>query len=185
MRQGKRLHAGRILPVVLLALCTLLLPRMMLWADTVEEYTAKAALTFNFARYTDWPASAVATSPEVLRVCVKGGDTVITAFKGVGGRRIGKRHIRVNALRRGDDPGNCDVIFVDSRDRRSISLLLARVRDLPVLTIGEIPGFADYGGIINIFRSGDKFRFEVSLKAAKRTNLVISSRLLRLAKVID
>jgi len=54
-----------------------------------------------------------------------------------------------------------------------------------VLTVGEIPDFADYGGIINLYRSGDKFRFEVNLKAARRANLIISSSMLRLARIIE
>ncbi len=154
-------------------------------AESVEEYTAKAALAFHFARYTDWPEVPGAAMPEALRVCVVGEKTLVEAFQRIGGRRVGDRHIQVEALRRGDEPGNCQLIYIDSRDRRSISPLLASVRDLPILTIGEIPGFTDYGGIINLYRSGDKLRFEVSLKAAKRANLAISSRLLRLARVLE
>ena len=154
-------------------------------SDSVEEYAAKAALTFNFARYTDWPESAIAASPDALRVCVLDDDSVARSFQGISGRRVGERRIKVNVLRSRDKPGSCDLIFINSRDRNKIALLFSDIRNLPVLTIGEIPDFTDYGGIINLYRSDDKIRFEVNLAAARQANLVISSRLLRLARVIE
>jgi hypothetical protein len=154
-------------------------------ADTLEEYSAKAALAFNFARYTDWPESTLARSPDTLHFCVAGDLALIEAFQALSGKRIGERHVRVNELGARDNAGTCDLIFIDHRDRRRIAHLLSQVRDRPVLTIGEVPGFADYGGIINLYRSEGRFRFEVSPAAARRANLAISSRLLRLARIVE
>lgn len=169
----------------MLAVLLMLLMPPVARSDSVEEYTAKAALTFNFARYTDWPESAIAASPDALRVCVLGDDSLARSFQGISGRRIGERRIKVNVLHSRDKPGSCDLIFINSRDRNKIALLFSYIRNLPILTIGEIPDFADYGGIINLYRSDDKIRFEVNLAAARQANLVISSRLLRLARVIE
>jgi len=176
-------HAGR-LRVWLLVLGLLVVPDS-LWADSVQEFAAKAALTFNFARYTDWAETALEDSPDILRVCVVGDESLVEAFQAISGRQVGARYIRVSVLARRDKPGDCDLIFIEGRDRVRIPLLLSSVRDKPVLTIGEIPDFIDYGGIIKLYRLDGKIRFEISLKAAKRANLVISSRLLRLAKVVE
>lgn len=154
-------------------------------AESIEEYTAKAALTFNFARYTDWPSDAMETSPDILRVCVEGEDALVEAFHKINGRRVGDRHIGVGGLKRRDDTGDCDLLFIGGRDRRTISSLLAGVRHRPVLTIAEIPDFSAYGGIINLYRADGKIRFKISMQAVKQANLTISSRLLRFAKIID
>lgn len=175
-------QANNLLATLLVVLGTLF-PLRVLSSNAVEEYVAKAALTFNFARYTEWPAAAVANSPAILRVCVVGDDAVVAAFQAINGKPVGQRQIRVSALHKLDKPGGCDVIFVNIRDRRKVSLLLGSVHDHPILTIGELPDFTDYGGIINLYRSAKKIRFEINLAAASKANLAISSRLLRLAKV--
>ena len=76
------------------------------------------------------------------------------------------------------------LLFIGSSDRQRVNRLLAGVRDRPVLTIAELPGFTDFGGIINLYRADDRLRFEVNLGAAKRAGLAISSRLLRLARIV-
>ena len=59
--------------------------------------------------------------------------------------------------------------------------LLARVRDLPVLTIGDEIDFCLIGGIINLQVIDGRVRFEISLTQARRANLKIDTQLLRLA----
>ena len=58
------------------------------------------------------------------------------------------------------------------------------LKGAPVLTIGETPGFARNGGIINLILEDNKVRFEVNVQAAKDADLNISSRLLALARII-
>ena len=50
--------------------------------------------------------------------------------------------------------------------------------------MGETKGFAERGGIINLAREENKFRFEVNVHAAAQTRLKISSKLLNLARIV-
>jgi hypothetical protein len=59
------------------------------------------------------------------------------------------------------------------------------LKGVPVLTIGETPGFARNGGIINLILEDNKVRFEVNVAAAKEAELNISSRLLALARIVQ
>jgi hypothetical protein len=59
------------------------------------------------------------------------------------------------------------------------------VRGLPILTVGDMPGFAKSGGIINLVLEDNRMRFEVNVKAAKDADLNISSRLLALARIVQ
>jgi hypothetical protein len=54
----------------------------------------------------------------------------------------------------------------------------------PTLTIGEIPGFSEWGGVIELVLEENKFRFEINAGAARRGGLKISSRLLQLARSV-
>ena len=51
--------------------------------------------------------------------------------------------------------------------------------------MGESPGFASGGGGINFFIEGKRMRFEINPEATKRANLRVSSKLLRLARVVE
>ncbi|HEU5335061.1 MAG TPA: YfiR family protein, partial [Terriglobales bacterium] len=55
----------------------------------------------------------------------------------------------------------------------------------PVLTVGDSGDFLPLGGVINFVVEQDRVRFEISLAAAQRQRLKISSKLLAVARVVD
>jgi hypothetical protein len=77
------------------------------------------------------------------------------------------------------------MIFVRAGDRKLAGRLLSDLRGSSTLTVGEIKGFADLGGVINLVVEENKLRFEINLRAARQTRLKISSKLLALAKIVD
>jgi hypothetical protein len=72
----------------------------------------------------------------------------------------------------------CDVLFLHGGAVRPV---LDRVRSRPVLTVSDAPGFLDEGGIIQLVRTDNRLGFNISLPAAERAGLRLSSHLLRLA----
>jgi hypothetical protein len=54
-----------------------------------------------------------------------------------------------------------------------------------VLLVGDSVAFVQQGGCIGFFVEENKVRFAISRDAAKQQHLTISSKLLKLAKVID
>ena len=59
--------------------------------------------------------------------------------------------------------------------------LVAGLRDAPVLTISDVEGFTQLGGIAQFFFEHGQLRFNVHAESARRARLQISSRLLALA----
>ncbi len=53
------------------------------------------------------------------------------------------------------------------------------------MTVGDVKGFAQLGGIINFIIVKNKVRFEINMKAAEEAGLKISSKLLRLARIVQ
>ncbi len=82
-------------------------------------------------------------------------------------------------------PKECQILYVSSSAMPHLSEAIQVVRGLPVLTIGEMPGFAKSGGMINFVLEDNRVRFEVNVKAAKDADLNISSRLLALARIVQ
>jgi hypothetical protein len=150
------------------------------------EYEIKAAFLYNFAAFVEWPSSAFPDRESPFLVGVVGRDpfssTLEEAFRGkeVGGRLVAvKRASDVKSL------GACHLVFIPASERESTPRILESLKGTPTLTVGETGGFAAMGGCVGFFAEGRKVRFEISLPAMKRADLKVSSKLLRLARVIE
>jgi len=76
------------------------------------------------------------------------------------------------------------ILFVPNAETKKFPQYYDVIKKTPVLTIGESGQFLDAGGIINLLIEDDQLRFEIHPEAAEAGNLVISSRVMRLAKTI-
>ncbi len=102
--------------------------------------------------------------------------------------RIGARGFVVRRLKWGGDLKDlkeCKILFVGSSERAHIDELMQIVKTLPILTVGETPGFAERGGVIRFVLEDNRVRFEINVDAAHEADLTISSRLLTLARIIQ
>ncbi len=164
---------------VLLALLALA-AAPVLAAEAVSEQAIRAALVFNFIKFTEWPATG--TGEPHLRLCVATRDAAqVAAMEELGERQVrGQRLVVVRFA----PQESCGVIYVDSSQRwREI---LDKHTPGHTLSIGTYPGFAAEGGMVEIALQESGTRFDINLAAAKRAGLRIYPQLLRLARrVLD
>jgi hypothetical protein len=59
--------------------------------------------------------------------------------------------------------------------------VLGQIDRKPILTVGESEFFLQNGGMIRLFRAGDRLRFQINAGAAQQRGLKVSSQLLSLA----
>jgi len=76
------------------------------------------------------------------------------------------------------------MMFIAESEERRIPELLRVVKGSPVLTVGDVDGFAEAGGMIGLINADNRVQFEINNEAAQRANLKISSQLLRLARLV-
>jgi uncharacterized protein DUF4154 len=103
-------------------------------------------------------------------------------------KKIGARGFVVKRLKRGNDAKalrDCKILFVSASEKAHMDEVVQIVKGLPILTVGETPGFAERGGIIRFTVEDNRVRFEVNLEAAHQAELTISSRLLTLARIVQ
>jgi len=151
-----------------------------------EEYKIKAALVYNFARFTEWPEASFEETEGAIRIVYYGDESLREAFASVAGRTIGDRPIEVTHAARPADVGDCHLLFLARTEREDWQQVLAAVDGNPVLTVGEMNGFLESGGVVNLHTRRSKLRFQVNLDRAREQDLRLSSQLLVLAsKVID
>lgn len=171
---------------LLTALVLALLPANTLPAQEVEEYAIKAAFTFNFIRFTQWPDTTFKTDSDSFQLCFTGNSRVAREFNTLHEKTTGTRAILVRELTSPDQFQECDIIFISQDTDPSLSReILLKTKGLPVLTIGETKGFTTQGGVINFFSKQDRLQFEINPQAAKNQGLTLSSRLLNLAVIVE
>jgi hypothetical protein len=166
-------------------LCGLLLIAPSVFPDTGStgsEYEQKAEFICNFAKFVRWPGDEGEARP--LQICILGKDPFGPALRMVADRTVRGRAVsfRVCPDIRGTE--NCHIVFVSASEKERVTAILTAFRPRPVLTVGDRPGFAVNGGMINLVHTGEQLRFEINTDAALQSGLHISSQLLKLARIV-
>ncbi|HEV2105009.1 MAG TPA: YfiR family protein [Candidatus Eisenbacteria bacterium] len=150
------------------------------------EYEVKAALLYNFGVFTEWPASAFEGPASPFVVGVVGDNPFGDALAHtLAGKRIGAHPVALRLFRRPEDVSDCHILFVAASERSRLDRVRAALGDAPTLTVGDMDGFADGPGMIGLSLEGGRVRMAVNRANVARAHLVISSRLLALARIVD
>jgi hypothetical protein len=78
---------------------------------------------------------------------------------------------------------SCDILFISSSEKDRLPSIMTAIKDLPILTVGEVEGFTQAGGIINFVFVNNKIRFEINPDVANQVGIHISAQLLQLARI--
>lgn len=150
-----------------------------------REYQIKAVFLYNFVQFVEWPERAFADAGAPLRIGVLGEDPFGPALdEAVRGETVRARRLEVKRGRRLADLDDCQLVFFSRTEAWQVSAHLDRLRDHPVLTVGDSADFARRGGVIAFYPEGKKVRFEINAARARRLGLKLSSELLELGRVV-
>ncbi|MCX6632258.1 MAG: YfiR family protein [Candidatus Solibacter sp.] len=146
------------------------------------EYEVKAAFLYKFASFVEWPE---ATRDEPLGICVVGKDPFGGALERVvEGKTIGGREFVVRRLKAWQAGEPCHILFVAASEKQRLRPLLGQMRHEAILTVGDVPGFCEIGGAINLSVVESRVKLEINLDATARSGLQVSSKLLSLARIV-
>jgi len=150
-----------------------------------REHEIKAAFLLNFARYTEWPRNAFESDDAPFTIAVVGKDPFGADLDAMlKDKRVAGRPIRVVRFEKAADVRPCHLVFVARSERDSLSAVVDAAKDRPSLVVGETDGFIGKGGAVNFYLEGDKVRIEVGPDVVERHGLRMSSKLLRLARIV-
>lgn len=83
-----------------------------------------------------------------------------------------------------DNLAGCHVLFLGRSESPRLREILRHLQGANVLTVSEAERFALDGGVMGLTLDQNMVRFEVNVDAASRSRLAISSKILKLGKVI-
>jgi len=180
-------HRVKNLAALLVALSIFMaLPSERAMAREVDEYAVKAAFVLNFVRFTLWPENQFTKDTDSYRLCFMGNTNVAKEFAAINGKKNGERNIYVHDLSSGEEYSKCDIVFISRKTDPEVSKqIISKTKGKPVLIIGETKEFIKQGGVINFFSKGNRLHFEINTRAAEKQGLKLSSRLLKLAVIVD
>jgi hypothetical protein len=152
---------------------------------TGREYDVKIGFIYNFAKFVTWPKAALEKDPQTLILCYVAEDPSIKTLYKLDGKIVKGRKIKVVTC---DDDAcfeQCHIIFFATHNKENIQKVLKQTKGRSILTIGEVDGFTQWGGIINFFEELNRLRFKVNLTAARREDLKMSSQVLVSAQIVE
>jgi hypothetical protein len=174
---------GWLLRPVTVALLLFALPASA--ADRSLEYAVKAAFLYKFASFVDWPPGSFESPSSPFNLCVVGADPFGGRIRSsITGQTVGSHPIVLIRLAKEEPRSNCHAMFVSGSDRKSASEALNSVRETPTLTVTD-SALGPTAGIIHFVLADDRVSFDIDNAAAARAHLVISSKLLALARRVN
>jgi hypothetical protein len=150
--------------------------------DAAPDVSVKAAFLYNFVKFVEWPALSPGAP---IVACFIGNNGVGVVFADiVRGKNIGGHALEATQPQTSAAWHSCNVLFIPDAETALSTAGLDAIKTMPVLTVSDGNGFAQAGGIIELYVEGGRMRFAINVDAAERSGLHISSRLLGLARVV-
>jgi hypothetical protein len=148
------------------------------------EYEVKAAFIYNVAKFVEWPDERTTDGRNTINFCVFGTDPFGKTLNSVEGRIVKGKKMQTKPVRSLKEVRDCNMLFISGSEKEQLPRILAAVKDLPVLTMGDVTGFAQQGVMINFYMEHNKVRFEINEDKTKGSKLSVSSQLLKLARIV-
>jgi len=156
---------------------------------SIKEYQVKAAFLYNFIKFVTWPGDHALEQTHAANICIVGSNPFGKALNVF--RAASSAQLALNVKLNVPDSAipSCHILFISRSEEDRAASLLALANSHPLLTVSEIKGFADNGGIIEMVKteqsiglfSKDKINLRINLRRAEAEGLRIDAQLLEIA----
>ncbi len=146
----------------------------------------KAACLVNFAGFVTWPSGTFAKPDSPIIIAVFGADPFGAALEQAAGTDTINGHpVVIARFSRLQEITPSHVLYVSRSENDRLPQLLRQRGVASALTVGETPQFTHRGGMIRFRMKGEQVQFEINAPAVQRAGLKISSKMLKLAIVVE
>lgn len=147
------------------------------------EPEVKAAVIFNLLAFVQWPGEGQAADRQ-LRFCIIDGGALEAALLRFQGQSVRGGELAVQRTPHGEDLRPCHAVLVGVGNPAALARAAAAARGQALLVIGEGGAAIEQGAMVGVAVVGGRVAFDVDLGALRRAQLVISSKVLRLARSV-
>lgn len=176
----------RNLNILLLAIYSLFAVEVS--ADEIKKTDRQAQFMavylLHFSNFIEWP-DTVSKNNKQFNICFYAEGNVEAYIKELEGEQIKNGVIKLTNAPKGDALMQCQIIFFEQHYVKLFPEIKQETQDTAVLFVSDKAGFIEQGGTMEYFIENNKLRFAVNTTLAKDTGLIISSKLLRIAKIVE
>lgn len=153
----------------------------------VPEYHLKAVFLYNLVNFISWPEER-REEERAFVITILGNDPFGPILdQTVSGERWHGRPIHIIRYANIADLENhrCDVLFVSSGVIDQLPEIRRILGHAPILTVADSKSFTTSGGMVNLVQERSRIVLEINLQATSSAGLFVSSKLLRLARLVN
>ena len=99
-------------------------------------------------------------------------------------KKIKNHAVKLKYIQDIDELTQTNILYIPSSNSKNLEEIFKKTVDKNILTISDIRGFSQKGGILQIYFASQKPKIRINLDVAKRENLKIKSSLLQIADVV-
>jgi len=149
------------------------------------ESAVKATFLYKFVPFVMWPAGAFESATSPVVICTLGADPVSDLLdEAIAGQRVDQHPLAVRHLQNITRDSPCNVLYIAVPDVAAATQAIADMRGRPVLTVTDSSRLPGVPSVISFIVDNNRVRFDVDQNAAAENNLVLSSKLLSLARAV-
>ena len=149
----------------------------------------KAAFLLNIARFVSWPEATQGEHNDHFYLCLYRSNTLQPAIEDLSGRRGYRHPIEVLSIATLTEITACNMLFIGPSDLAAFQREAEAGPNHPVLTIADLTDaastpeqFVDVH--VHLVPIESRIGFEINLDKIRRSGLWMSSKLLKLARII-
>lgn len=160
----------------------------LLYAQTAvaPEYQVKAVFLYNFTHFIEWPSSTFPSTKSPFIIGILGKDPFGPYLEEtMSGENVDGHPLIIQHYDKVDEIVTCHILFINKSEASNMANIVANLKGRNILTLSDAPDFLQRGGMIRFLTKSGKIQFQINLQAVQSAKLDISSKLLRLAEVVD
>lgn len=150
---------------------------------------AKAKYIMDLVNYVQWPSQDAQADPKApIIIGVIGLDSLEIALNSVlKGQAWEGRAFQVRGFRSADlsfaaDYRLCNILYIASSEKRELTPLLKALKGSSALTVSDMKGFNETGGIVEMGGYGEQIVSTIYLDPVSAAGIFISPKFLRTAE---
>ena len=152
-------------------------------STVAREYQVKAVFLYNFTQFVEWPAAAGQTTQPFV-IGILGTDPFGRYLEEtVAGEKVAGRSVIVQRFNDVSEITSCHILYINRIKLNEETLAALRRRG--ILTVSDHNSFIQQGGMVRFYTANNKIRFQINLPVTKAAQLNISSKLLRVADIVE
>jgi preprotein translocase subunit Sec61beta len=154
------------------------------WAGELEA-KVKAAYIYNFTKFIDWPGEEKVSAGEPIKICIIGSDPIRTTLGELANREAKGRPLKIMRVKDASSISPCHLLFISRSEEPQLPLILQRLQGTRVLTVSDMPQFAQRGGMISFITEKERVKIEINPRVVRQSGLKVSAKLLEIARVVQ